>query len=237
MVKQNEDRVLAKAEVAYNLRSQRDLAWKTIADMLGYSCFRECISVARRYAKLNDLQWPLGRDAMSQEERQELYWKENTTGEVAYNLRAGTGLGWTEIASRIGVSENSIRNCAERFALSRNLPWPLVGIKEVLDSHLAPLAYELRPFMKWTEIGEKLGISQDNARVIAERYAETNGLPPPSSPKSLGQRSYEARSWGFTWKQVAKITGTTGMSHHGAAKKYALEQGLPWPLRPKTKRS
>lgn len=117
-----------------------------------------------------------------------------TLGEQAYTLRLA-GLSWTEVAVQIGSSTNLAGNAAtmvaKKYALSRDLVWPLHVQKA------------------------------------------SKPAPEPVEPafKAKQKSAYDFRCEGFSWADVAELTGYKRVNHAvTAASKHAERYNLPWPI-------
>lgn len=84
---------LPKAGLAYNAKAHSPaMSWREVADQTGFGCDRDCRKQARLFARRNSLPWPLGREALTLEERQR-FWNKDTKGAEAYKARRRAGLG------------------------------------------------------------------------------------------------------------------------------------------------
>ena len=94
------------------------------------------------------------------------------------------------------------------------------------------LAYETRVKTRasWSVIGDKIGISKQEARRYAFHWAQINNLPSPPPILTGGEMAYEDRAYGSTWEEIRySLRLATEQHARNMAANYALFHGLEWP--------
>jgi hypothetical protein len=100
-----------RAEKAYNLRKKLRMTWIEIFKAVGYKSHSSCMYDVERFAKQNNLEWPLPK-ALSQ-------------GEVAYDEYQECG-DWEEVRVCINQStKHRARMMAYNYAKQNNKVWPI----------------------------------------------------------------------------------------------------------------
>ncbi len=116
---------------------------------------------------------------------------------------------------------------------------------------LGEQAYNLRlSGLSWTEVATQIGSSTNlagnAATMVAKKYALTRQktwplpiqrpskpVPEPIVPAFLAKQkaAYDYRCEGFSWADVAELTGYQHVNHAvTAASKHAERNHLPWPI-------
>lgn len=155
-------------------------------------------------------------------------------GEIEYEMyfsnRSAT---WADVGAALAMAPGQAHKRAERYATVHGLIWGRNA-----DMNGAE-AFQLRgQGMAWPEIADRLGFnSRQAAQSSAQRWANRQKLKMPETKivparRTMAQAAYERRAvTGHGWKEIAAHVGTTSdASAIVSAKRYALDNGLPWPV-------
>ena len=238
MERLREENQQSKSALAYQLREDNPtMTWVEISKELEFKGGRSAMHAAKAHAFRQGLKWPVpgGRSRGSSEERSS-YWKEGTLGERAYILREQEGLTWSVISERLKTSSSSLMGLALRYARSRGKPWPLESRETQETREQEHRAYTLREKgISWEEISDMIDMDVGKTKRLARAHAQRNELPAPARKptryQKYGQACYQLRQQGLTWSKISSRTGIKWNTHAcTAAKKYAQEHNLEWPV-------
>jgi len=216
---------------AYPLRV-KGLSWPEIADAVDAS-ITHSIRQAKLHAESNHLPWPVPLPA----------WRPPTTAELekkgrrAYELRSG-GKSWKEIGTELGIWARLATKAAALHAKATGLRWPII---QGYEEDLGERAYHLRisSMEGWRWVAKEMGSKKGVVFARAKEWALAEGVlwPPKDIIPSTAQRAYELRAGEYlTWHEIGKKLGKVSDFCGKEAKKWALENELPWPIVPSTER-
>lgn len=230
-----------KVALAYREKSENpNLSWVQIALKVGFKNGHSCRKETKLFALRHSLPWPFGREFNSVGKRQKLLEKESR-GSKAYQLRSEKGMEWVDISLHLEGKPESLYLQAERYALTRGLPWPLPAEATRERDLLAERVFEVvlrernipgKSPKSWAEISLLCGVT--DAEELARQHIRKTGKKMPecrNRARVFGETCYRLRSEGLTWMEVSKKAGIKRHTHACAvAATYARENNLQWPI-------
>ena len=161
--------------------------------------------------------------------------KAEVYGEVEYEMyfssRSAT---WEAVGAALAMTPGQARKRARKYATVHGLFWGRNADTKGAEAFLLR-----EQGMAWPEIADRLGYnSRQAAQSSAQAWASRQKLKMPETKivpaarRTMAQAAYERRAMtGDGWKAIAAhVDTTTAESACISAKRYALDNGLPWPV-------
>jgi len=232
--------VCSKSERAYRIKAANPkIPWKEVAAQVGFSLEnkhpgKEALKGARLWALGNNYPWPLIQKGCQPTQK-----RRSSVGARAYALRK-QGLTWSDINKKLG--RTGCYALARMHAMSWGLDWPVPLAPDPKFQRAFEAAQRLfntpGKLYGWSDVGRECGVSRVEAMANARNHARRNQLEVPHTRnrnQTFGESCYRIRQEGHTWVVVAKKAGMRWRTHAcTAARGYALENDLPWPIENKT---
>jgi hypothetical protein len=211
---------------SYDLKKS-GLEWKDIGIQLGCGESNAYMR-ARKHAEANSLLWPIGRRTLGPEDEGEL----RNLGGRAYRMRSEEGFTWQEIGPAMKLTQKNAILAARLFAEVAGERWPIIPN---FRPELGEQAYRMFSVerMKWTQIAVELDAKRGTVIDRAKIWSRTSSHPwPPSKVMvTTGKLAYEMRAeTHMKWVDIGTHLHRTRDFATASAKKYAKQNGLPWPV-------